>query len=83
LPELLLIEGIQQVAMKRGESLSASSFTFRLHFATIRRHYYCDFVTAREARLTWVHDTRLQRLCSLILTTNVSNKLGNLLFARS
>jgi hypothetical protein len=38
LPELVLIEGIQQVAMKRDESLSPSLFTFRSHFATVR-HY--------------------------------------------
>ncbi len=32
LPELALIEGIQQVAMKRDESFSPSLFTFRSHF---------------------------------------------------
>jgi len=38
LPELVLIEGNQQVAMKRDESLSPSFFTFRSHFAAI----HCD-----------------------------------------
>jgi len=38
LPELVLIEGIQQVAMKRDESLSPSLFTFRSHFAAIHHH---------------------------------------------
>jgi hypothetical protein len=47
LPELALIEGIQQVAMKRDESLSPSLFTFRSYFATIHRYYYYDFMTAR------------------------------------
>jgi hypothetical protein len=51
LPELVLIEGIQQVAMKQDESLSPSLFTFRSYFATIHRHYYYDFMTARGARL--------------------------------
>jgi hypothetical protein len=34
---LVLIEGIQQVAMKRDESLSPSLFTFRSHFVAIHR----------------------------------------------
>jgi hypothetical protein len=34
----VLIEGIQQVAMKRDESLSPSLFTFRSHFAAIHHH---------------------------------------------
>jgi hypothetical protein len=33
LPELALIEGIQQVAMKRDESFSPSLFIFHSHFA--------------------------------------------------
>jgi len=37
-PELALIEGNQQVAMKRDESLSSSLFTFRSHFAAIHRN---------------------------------------------
>jgi hypothetical protein len=37
LPELVLIEGIQQVAMKPGELLSLSLFTIRSHFATIHQ----------------------------------------------
>jgi len=37
LPELVLIEGIQLVAMKRDESISPSLFTFRSHFAVIHR----------------------------------------------
>jgi hypothetical protein len=56
LPELALIEGIQQVAMKRDESLSPSLFTFRSHFATIHHYYYYDFMTARGARLPWAQD---------------------------
>jgi len=50
LPELVLIEGIKQVAMKRDESLSPSLFTFRSHFATIHRYYYYDydFMTAQS-----------------------------------
>jgi hypothetical protein len=51
LPELALIEGNQQVATKSGESLSPSLFTFHSYFATIHRHYYYDFMTARGARL--------------------------------
>jgi hypothetical protein len=35
LPELVLIEENQQVAMKRDESLSPSLFTFRSPFTTI------------------------------------------------
>jgi len=35
------------------------------------------------ARPPWAHRTRLQRLLLLILTANVSNKSGNLLFAQS
>jgi len=35
LPELTLIEGIQQVAIKRDESLSPSLFTVCSHFAAI------------------------------------------------
>jgi len=38
LPELALIEGIQQVAMKRDESRSPSLFTFRSDFAAIHHH---------------------------------------------
>jgi hypothetical protein len=38
LPELVLIEGIQLVAMKPDESLSPSLFTFRSHFAAIHHH---------------------------------------------
>jgi hypothetical protein len=34
----VLIEGLQQVAMKRDESLSPSLSTFRSHFAAIRHH---------------------------------------------
>src|SRR6267378_5720142 len=34
-------------------------------------------------RLTWAHRTRLQQLPFLLLTANVSNKSGNLLFAQS
>jgi hypothetical protein len=34
---LVLIEGIQQAAMKRDESLSPSLFTFRSHLAAIHR----------------------------------------------
>jgi hypothetical protein len=37
LPELALIEENQHVAMKRDESISPSLFTFRSHFAAIRR----------------------------------------------
>jgi hypothetical protein len=37
LPELAIIEGNQQVAMKPDESLSPSLFTFRSHFAAIHR----------------------------------------------
>src|SRR5580700_8475226 len=33
--------------------------------------------------LPWAHRTRLQRLLLSLLTTNVSNKSGNLLFAQS
>ena len=33
-------------------------------------------------RLPWAHETRLQPLHPLLLTTNVSNKSGNLLFAQ-
>jgi hypothetical protein len=38
LPELALIEGNQQVAMNRDESLSLSWISFRSHFATIHRY---------------------------------------------
>jgi len=31
----------------------------------------------QKARLTWAHDTRLQRLSPLLLTTNNSNKSGH------
>jgi hypothetical protein len=55
LPELVLIEGIQQVAMKRDESLSPSLFTFRSHFATIHRYYYYDLMTAQGALSPWAH----------------------------
>src|SRR5208282_559890 len=34
------------------------------------------------ARLSWAHDTRLQQLRPLLITTNLSNKSGNLLFAQ-
>jgi len=51
LPELVLIEGIQQVAMKRDESLSPSLFTFRSYFATIHHNYDYDFMTAQRARV--------------------------------
>jgi len=37
LPELVLIEENQQVAMKPDESLSPSLFTFRSHLAAIHR----------------------------------------------
>ena len=33
------------------------------------------------ARLSWAHNIRLQQLRPFLLTTNVSNKSGNLLFA--
>ncbi len=35
------------------------------------------------ALLPWAHRTRLQQLLLLLLTANVSNKSGNLLFAQS
>jgi len=38
LPELVLIEGIQQVAMKRDESLSPSLLTFHSYFVAIHHH---------------------------------------------
>jgi hypothetical protein len=62
LPQLVLIEEIQPVAMKRDESLSPSLFTFRSHFATIHRYYYYDFMTAQGARLPWAHEPQLQQL---------------------
>jgi hypothetical protein len=34
------------------------------------------------ARLPWAHRTRLQQLLHLLVTNNVSNKSGNLLFAQ-
>ena len=34
------------------------------------------------AHLPWAHRTRLQQVRPLLLTTNVSNKSGNLLFAQ-
>ena len=34
-------------------------------------------------RLPWAHRTRLQQLLLLLLTANVSNQSGNLLFAQS
>ena len=79
----MLIEGIQQIARKRDESGSPSLLTIRSHFAAIHLHQYYDFMTARGARLPWAHRTRLQRLHPSLLTTNVSNKSGNLLFAQS
>jgi hypothetical protein len=36
-----------------------------------------------KLRLPWAHRTRLQQLLLLLLTNNVSNKSGNLLFAQS
>jgi len=62
----VLIEGIQQVAMKRDESFSPSLFTFRSHFATIHRYYYYDFMTARGVRLLLVaarSQGRTKRVC--------------------
>jgi hypothetical protein len=82
LPELVLIEGIQQFAMKRDESFSPFLFTFRSHLATVHRHWYYDFMTAQGARLPWAHRTRLQQLLLLLLTNNVSNESVNLLFAQ-
>jgi len=38
LPELVLIDGIQQVAMKRERITSPSLFTFRSHLAAVHRH---------------------------------------------
>jgi len=38
LPELVLIEGNEQVVMKPDESLSPSLFTFRLHLAAVHHH---------------------------------------------
>jgi hypothetical protein len=35
------------------------------------------------ARLVWAHETRLQQFHPFFITTNVSNKSGNLLFAQS
>ena len=60
LPELVLIEGIQQVAMKRDEPLSPSLITFRSHFATIHRYYFYDFITARGSRLSWPQEAPVQ-----------------------
>jgi hypothetical protein len=48
LPELALIEGIHQVAMKWGESFSLSLFTFRSHFAAIHHHLYYVFMTGDD-----------------------------------
>jgi len=39
-------------------------------------------LSQRAARLPWAHTTRLHQLHPLLLTTNVSNKSGNLLFAQ-
>jgi len=51
LPELALIEGNQQVAIKRDESLSPSLFTFRSQFAVNHHRYYYVFVTADYGRI--------------------------------
>jgi hypothetical protein len=83
LPELVLIEGIQQVAMKRDESLSPSLFTFRSYFATIHRYYYYDFMTAQGARLSWARTDRLQPLHSLFWLLCVFSNLGNLLLLKA
>jgi hypothetical protein len=40
-------------------------------------------LSQRAARLPWAHQTRLQQLHPLLLTTNVSNKSGNLLSLKS
>jgi hypothetical protein len=51
LPELELIEGNQQVVMKRDKPLSPSTLlTFRSRFATIHRYCDYDFMTARGSR---------------------------------
>jgi hypothetical protein len=50
LPELALIEGNQQVAIKPDESLSPSLFTFDSHFAAIHRYYHYEFMTAHNLR---------------------------------
>jgi hypothetical protein len=47
MPELGIIEGNQQVAIKRDESLSPSLFTFRSYFAAIHHDWYYEFMTAR------------------------------------
>jgi hypothetical protein len=78
LPELALIEGIQQVAMKRDESLSPSLFTFRSHFATIHHYYYYDFMTAHA--LGAVYATPITP--SVIFNNQLSSKRGNLFFTQ-
>jgi hypothetical protein len=48
LPELALIKGNQQVAMKPDESLSPSLFTLSSHFAAIHPDWYYVFMTAHQ-----------------------------------
>jgi len=56
------IEGNQLVAMKLGESLSPSLFTFRSRLSAIRPDYYYDSTTARKpdvsAGIVFQHDAR-------------------------
>ena len=42
-----------------------------------------DTTESKTENLPWAHRTRLQQLRPSLLTTNVSNKSGNLLFAQS
>jgi hypothetical protein len=49
---------------------------------TIRDMLAKSLAVASVAGLPWAQDTRLQQLHPSLLTTNVSNRSGNLLFAQ-
>jgi len=74
-------EDNQQVVTNADQLLAPSLSTLSSRFATICHNHYYVFMTAE--RLPRAHRTRLQRLLFLLLTANVSNKSGNLLFAQS
>jgi hypothetical protein len=46
LPELVLLEAIQQLVMKREEPLSPSLFTFRSRLTAVHHHQHYVFMTA-------------------------------------
>jgi hypothetical protein len=76
LPELVLIEAIQQLAMKRDESLSPSLFTFRSRLTAVHHHlvlrFYDGGLSTSEDKQIFVAAERILDLTRHLTSGEVS-----------